>query len=179
MSGQPANPRVSVDERADVSQCSVIARKGAGASLIDRVRAELSLDLPHGPRTSGPGLIEFVWIGVNQWLAVSNGYDGSALEQRLSLLLRPLAALADQSDGRSIIRVSGPGARDTLAKGVDIDLHPRVFKSGDAASTVIGHINVHLWQIDDGPTYNISVFRSFAIALCDWLRAATAECDGT
>jgi len=34
---------------------------------------------------------------------------------------------------------------------------------------------VHLWQIDDGPTYEFAVFRSFAAAFCEWLLIASAE----
>jgi sarcosine oxidase subunit gamma len=71
--------------------------------------------------------------------------------------------------------VSGPRARDALAKGVHIDLHPRVFTPGDAAITAVAYINVHFWQIDEMPTYDLAMFRSFAVAFSEWLTVAAAE----
>ena len=86
-----------------------------------------------------------------------------------------LAAVADQSDGRSVIRVGGPRAREALGKGVLIDLHPRAFGPGDAAVTTIAHIGAHFWQVDDAPSYEFVVSRSFAADFWRWLVAAAAE----
>jgi sarcosine oxidase subunit gamma len=82
-----------------------------------------------------------------------------------------------QSDGRSVVRVAGPRARDTLAKGVPIDLHPRAFQPGDAAVTVVNHIGVHFWQLDAVPSYEFCVFRSFAPSFWQWLATAAGEFD--
>lgn len=81
----------------------------------------------------------------------------------------------DQSDGRVVLRISGPRARDALEKGLHIDLHPRVFGPGDTALTAISYIGVHFWQLDALPTYEFTMFRSFAIAFCEWLAEAAAE----
>ena len=62
-----------------------------------------------------------------------------------------------------------------MAKGVHIDLHGQVFKAGDVAMTAIAHINIHLWQVDEQPTYDLAVFRSFAVAFWEWLTAAATE----
>jgi methylglutamate dehydrogenase subunit D len=169
------NPGVVITERGNISLCSVIPRKASGALLANRVRAELGVELPRTPKTSGPGAIEFIWAGPNRWLALSEGNDSRALEQRLRVLLGAAASLTDQSDGWSILRVAGSRARDALAKGVHIDLHGHVFRAGDVAMTAIAHINVHLWQVDEQPTYDLAVFRSFAVALWEWLTAAAAE----
>jgi sarcosine oxidase subunit gamma len=61
-----------------------------------------------------------------------------------------------------------------LAKGVPIDLDARVFGPGDTALTLVGHISVHLWQVDRAPTYEFAVPRSFAAGFCEWLFAAAA-----
>jgi len=106
---------------------------------------------------------------------MAEGTDGAAFEARLRAALAGLASVSDQSDGRVVVRVGGPRARDTLAKGLPIDLHPRAFKPGDAAVSVVAHIAVHLWQIDPAPTYELAVPRSFAASFCDWLAAAAAE----
>ena len=56
-----------------------------------------------------------------------------------------------------------------------IDLHPRVFKPGDTAVTTVAHMGVHFWQLDDAPTYEFAVFRSFGEAFWQWLVDASAE----
>ena len=76
----------------------------------------------------------------------------------------------DQSDGRTIVRISGASARDALAKGAFVDLHQSAFRPGDAAITTIGHIGVHFWQIDEVPTYECAMFRSFACGILGMAR---------
>jgi heterotetrameric sarcosine oxidase gamma subunit len=165
---------VVISERS-VSMCSIMVRKGTHASLAERVRAEFGANLPQVRRATGSGPVEFIWAGRDQWLAVSEEGDGLALEQRLRSALGEFASLTDQSDGRTVLRLSGPRIRDVLAKGVPVDLHHRAFKPRDTAMTIVSYINVHLWQVDDAPTYDIAMFRSFAVAFWDWLAAAAAE----
>jgi methylglutamate dehydrogenase subunit D len=165
---------VVIGER-NVSMCSVIVRKGAHALLAERVQAEFGVELPQARRTTASGPVQFIWAGRDQWLAVGEEGDGHALEQRLRSALGEVASLTDQSDGRTVLRLSGPRVRDALAKGVPVDLHPRVFKPCDTAMTIVSYINVHLWQVDDMPTYDIAMFRSFAVAFWDWLMASGAE----
>ncbi len=44
-----------------------------------------------------------------------------------------------------------------------------------AAVTAVAHIGVHLWQTDDGPTYELAVPRGFALSFWHWLEASSAE----
>jgi sarcosine oxidase subunit gamma len=74
-----------------------------------------------------------------------------------------------------LLQAAGPRVRDALAKGLAIDLHPRVFTTGHAAVTAVAHIGVHIWQVDDSPTYEIAVPRSLAISFWRWLAASAAE----
>jgi sarcosine oxidase subunit gamma len=86
-----------------------------------------------------------------------------------------LASISDQSGGRTVLRVSGPRARDVLAKGLPIDLHPRVFAPGSAATSAIALMGVQLWQIDDRPSYDIALFRSLSASFWRWLASSAAE----
>jgi sarcosine oxidase subunit gamma len=99
----------------------------------------------------------------------------SAFEGTLRETFTGLASVTNQSDGRCIVRVSGPKVRDTLAKGIPLDLDPRAFGPDDVAMTVAAHINTHFWQIDATPSYDFAVFRSFAASFCEWLLCASAE----
>jgi sarcosine oxidase subunit gamma len=65
--------------------------------------------------------------------------------------------------------------REALAKGVAIDLHPRAFKTADAAATLVSHVAVQLWQVDDAPTYELAVARGFALSFWHWLATSAAE----
>lgn len=97
------------------------------------------------------------------------------MEAELAPRLGKYAAIADQSHGRVLLRIAGPRVRDALAKGVSIDLHPRAFGPGHVAMTTAAHIGMHIWQLDDGPTYGISTARSSAASFWHWLQASSAE----
>jgi sarcosine oxidase subunit gamma len=166
---------VTVALPGNVALASVMARKGRHEALARRVEERLGLDLPTVPRRVAAGEIALVWAGPGQWLALAEGDRGAAFEARLRSELSDLASICDQSDGRTVFRVGGPRARDALAKGVMLDLHPRAFGPGDASVTAVAHVGVHLWQLDAGPTYEFAVFRSFAGAFWHWLAASAAE----
>jgi sarcosine oxidase subunit gamma len=89
--------------------------------------------------------------------------------------LAGLASIADQSDGRVVLRLRGDRVRDVLAKGVPVDLHPRRFKTGDVASTLVAHVGVQIEQLDDQPTFQLMASRSLAGSLWSWLTKSAAE----
>ncbi|MGB6538470.1 MAG: sarcosine oxidase subunit gamma family protein [Xanthobacteraceae bacterium] len=166
---------VIITEQTNVSICSVLAHKGAGAQLEQIVRKRFDLALPTAPHYAASNAVAFIWAGQSQWLALKEGYDNGAFAQSLRSELGSAASVMDQSDGRTILRISGPRARDALAKGILIDLHPSAFAPGDTAITTVAYIGVHFWQIDAAPTYEFAVFRSFAIAFAEWAIDAAAE----
>lgn len=166
---------VTLKLRTDVSICNVLARNRAENKLADRVSQEFGVNLPRTAAYVGSSPIAFVWAGPSQWLALGDSVDGRTLEQQLRSRLSGLASVMDQSDGRTIIRIAGPNARAALAKGVLIDLHSGAFRPGDTAMTTVGYMGVHFWQIDEVPTYEFAIFRSFAVAFWEWLTDAAAE----
>jgi methylglutamate dehydrogenase subunit D len=168
-------PGVTLSEHTGLALASVMARKGKTMELSARVKECFASDLPVTPRFVADGEIHFIWAGSGRWLAAATHQSPTAFERHLRETLSGLASVSGQSDGRSIIRISGPKAREALAKGVPLDLDPRAFGPGDTAMTVVAHINVHLWQNDAAPTYDFAVFRSFAGSFCEWLLDASAE----
>lgn len=170
-----AAPGVTIAELTDVSACNILACKGDEVELAGRVQRMFGIELPSEPRYTRTAALSFAWAGRSQWLALAKGTDGRAFESRLQSSLAGLAYVVDQSDARTIVRIGGARAREALAKGVHIDLDPRAFRPGDAAVTAIGHVRVHFWQLDSGPTYEFAVFRSLAIAFWEWMTDAAAE----
>jgi methylglutamate dehydrogenase subunit D len=169
-----ACPGVVVSELREPGLAVVAARKGRRGELIAAVRSSFGVDLPATPRRVVGQKMAFVWLGPDQWLAAQHPAPRDGMEAGLAPLVG-LASLVDQSHGRTLLALTGPRVRDALAKGVPIDLHPRAFRPGDAASTLIAHIPVHLWQVDDRPSYEFAIARSLAQSFWQWLTAAAAE----
>ena len=97
------------------------------------------------------------------------------LARDLAQRLEGLASISDQSGGRTVLRISGPRARDVLAKGLPIDLDPRGFPLGSAATSTISLMGVQLWQTGDPQSYDIAIFRSVSQSFWRWLTASAAE----
>jgi heterotetrameric sarcosine oxidase gamma subunit len=166
---------VIVREVREVGLASVTARKGGRAALIDAARTAFGVELADVPRRVTGRDIAFIWAGPDQWLAHAAPAPAEGMEARLAKAFAGMAAIVDQSHGRTLLRVTGPRVREALAKGLAIDLHPRAFKPGYAAITSVAHIGVHLWQIDEAPTYEIAVPRSLALSFWGWLETSAAE----
>jgi heterotetrameric sarcosine oxidase gamma subunit len=171
--GQSGEAGLVVQERTGLQIVSLAARRGQDAALAAAVQSSWGLELPTSPRRVGDRRLAFLWSGRAQWLAIAGGMDD--LESSLRDHLGSLASLTDQSDGRSVLRLSGPRTRATTAKGLAIDLHPRAFMPGDTALTLAGHIGVQIWQLDDTPSYEIAVARGYASSLLAWLIPAGEE----
>jgi methylglutamate dehydrogenase subunit D len=167
--------RLAVCERTDLALASVIARRGTEGALAAKVADAFSLALPMTPHRAEAGGVAFVWAGPGQWLATSEGEPGHRFETRLRSALAGLASVCDQSDGRAVLHIAGPRARDLFAKGLPVDLDPNVMQPGAALVSAIAHIGVHLWQLDTLPTYECAVSRSYAHSFWHWLEASAAE----
>ena len=166
---------VTLAVRHGVALASVCVRRGKLDALVARVRDTFGLPLRDGRECLLADSIGFIWAGPGQWLAMADTEDVATFERRLLAALGNLASVSDQSHACTIIRVAGARARDVLAKGVPIDLHVNSFRLGQAAITTVGHIRLHIWQVDETPTYELIVTRSLAVSFWHWLTAAAAE----
>lgn len=153
----------------------VTARSGGGercraalASLTGRDAALLA------PRrmVSGNGL-DVAWTGPGRWL-VGIGMS-TTLEDRLGAACDGAAAVVDQSDGRFLVRLRGGKVRACLAKGIGIDLHPRIFRPGDTAPAWLSHLQVQLSRREDGESYDLMGPRAAAADLWHWLVVSAGE----
>lgn len=170
-----AEPGVILGERAGLGIASIMARKGMSEAASAAAKAAFGAALPLTPRRVAGQGVAFLWSGPDRWLAMTEDRSSEDLAQLLAGIFSRLASVAEQGDGRAVIRISGPRARDVLAKGFAIDVHPRAFQPGDTAVTGAAHIEVQIWQLDDAPTYEITLFRGFAGSFWHWLTQAAAE----
>jgi sarcosine oxidase subunit gamma len=141
----------------------------------------LDLLLPTEPNsTAGRGDLVALWLGPDAWLLTC---PPGALAAHTGSLRKALsdihAAITNVSDGRVALRLAGPSARDVLAKGCPLDLHPRAFASGSCAQSLLAKASVLIHLLDDeaqgGPTFDLYVARSFAHYLWAWLEDAGRE----
>ena len=168
-------PDIVISERIGLGLATVAARRGNADALSQAVANAYGVDLPTSSRVIRGSQVSFIGYGPGQWLAVSASLANEALARELSAKLAELASISDQSGGRTVLRLSGPHARDVLAKGLPIDLDPRAFPLGSAATSAISHMGVQLWQLDDTRSYDLAIFRSVSESFWSWLTASAAE----
>jgi len=124
------------------------------------------LGLPTSPNTwENARNADALWLGPNEWLVVSAAVAESYADWERA------GSVVDVSASRAVLEVSGQGARDLLAKGCALDLHPSKWTSGACAQTMLAKAPVILQQ--RSKTTRIFVRPSFADYLVEWFLAAS------
>ena len=118
-------PGLVLQELTQFALASVIARKGQAAQVAEAAQRAFGASPPSTPAIAASNELTFVWSGPNHWLALGP-QAAEAVEARLGAVFGTHASVFDQSGSRVLLELRGPRVRDVLAKGVSIDLHPRV-----------------------------------------------------
>ncbi|MXM66600.1 sarcosine oxidase subunit gamma [Streptomyces sp. HUCO-GS316] len=149
--------------------------KGAAA---DAVGLALDLQLPLEPNTVvHGGELTALWLGPDEWLLVGRPGAQRELESRIREAAgdEPVS-VTDVSAQRTTLLVTGSRARDLLAHGCALDLHPRAFGAGRCAQTTLARTQVVLVARDEPRAgFWVLVRSSFAGYLTDWLLDAATE----
>ncbi|MGW7054183.1 sarcosine oxidase subunit gamma [Streptomyces sp. NPDC054887] len=149
--------------------------KGPAADSIGDL---LGAPLPVKPDTVvRTGTLVILWLGPDEWLVVGPPDARDALREKLADALGPEhGSVVDVSAQRTTLLVGGPRARDLLAHGCRIDLHPGAFGPGQCAQTTLARTQVILVPRDGTrPGYWVLVRSSFAAYLAEWLMDAASE----
>lgn len=148
--------------------------------LMNRLASVLGFPLPLIPNTvSGDIERHALWLGPDEWLVIGPPGSEDGLERRCrDALERATGAVVDVSANRTIVEMQGLAARVVLEAGCAIDLHPRAFRAGSCAQTLVARTGVILHQLTDEPLYRLFVRPSFAIYLATWLRDAAGAGSG-
>ncbi|AKZ28137.1 sarcosine oxidase subunit gamma [Ralstonia pseudosolanacearum] len=106
---------------------------------------------------------DVLWLGPDEWLVRSVGpVQAGVLEAKLADAVRgSYAAAVDVGSGYTVVEISGQCARDVLARGCPLDLHPRVFKPGQCAQSHYFKASIVLVPTGND-VYELVVRRSFA-----------------
>jgi heterotetrameric sarcosine oxidase gamma subunit len=131
---------------------SIAPYRGQKAALSAALQSAHGLGFPEPGMAPAQGAVTLAWSGHEQAMLIGAVPDPA---------LAAFAAITDQSDAWAHLLLSGPAARDVLARLVPIDLSPAAFAVGHAARSQLGHMNLLLIQPQDG-VFALMVYRSMA-----------------
>lgn len=161
---------LSIAERAFLGHLNL---RGAPDSprFRDAVERESGCALPLVPNTfAQSGETYLCWLGPNEWLLLCDAERKDGLLLALQGALRGLHfALTDVSSSQTVLTLAGPRARDLLAQGCPLDLHPRAFAPGRCAQSYLARAAIVLLQTAPTPAFELIVRRSFTPYLWRWL----------
>ncbi|HZP08599.1 sarcosine oxidase subunit gamma [Methyloceanibacter sp.] len=157
----------------EIAHRAIINIRGNAGDLVfsTAVKVATGVDLPVEANTvSAADDIRILWLGPNEWWVVA---DDAKREELIERLRQSFAgqhtAVTDVSESRTVITIAGPAARDVLARGISLDLHPRAFGPGQCAQTGMAKANIVLHQVGNEPSYEIYILKSFADYLWRWI----------
>lgn len=154
---------VTIEAVSEGHVIQVLAKASAG-DLAGYLAERVPEPPPFAVRPVSPG----------QWfLVLDRAYSQPDLAALISGL-GPEVEVVDQSHGRVRIRLRGPRVEHVLAKGTAVDTVIGAFTIGHAATTLFGHIGVHLTRTG-ADTFEILVLRGFAESLWDDLALMSLE----
>ncbi|MFV0474516.1 MAG: sarcosine oxidase subunit gamma [Pikeienuella sp.] len=157
---------------------SLAARRGGGDALRAALEAAEGLTLPGPGRYAASGALTAMASAPGQWLIAAEGEADP--EARIRAAAGIAGDVTDISDGFVSLRLSGPGARDALARISTLDFTDAAFPVGAFARTRMMQIGVAIRRLggETGPAYALetprSTARSFAHEVNTAIRSAVA-----
>ncbi|HEX6131067.1 MAG TPA: sarcosine oxidase subunit gamma family protein [Actinomycetota bacterium] len=132
--------RVAAVEVAGLAQVAVRVEPSSAEGLPVR--------LPLEPNTVAvDGDVETLWLGPDEWLLV--GPEASVATAAAALadaLAGAHHGLVDVGANRAIVELTGRGRHRLLSHGCPIDLHPRAWRPGACAQTLLARAPVLLQE---------------------------------
>jgi sarcosine oxidase subunit gamma len=144
-----------------------VLRVAGSAPGLDKL---LGAPLP-GPITAAGEEPRLLWLAPGEWAIVSLSQDTTLTERLTDACRGQLAHVADLMEGWAGFEISGGGARDLLAAGCSLDLHPRVFPDNGCARSLLAGIPAVIDR--RGDAFHLHVDRSHARHLRSWLAVST------
>ena len=138
----------------------------------------LGVPLPLLPGSSSGGdPVRIVWAGPDDWFLIGPaGRADANVSQLRAALAGTHHAVTDVGGGFTVLNLAGSPVREVLAQGCPLDLHPRVFRTGQSAGTHFFKASVWLWQVDPTPSFELLVRNSFRPYVDLMLERCSTEC---
>lgn len=151
----------------------------AGSSVTESLGRAFDVDWPLTPNTvAARDGCTVLWMAPGEW-AITDLAAASVAERAVAACGSTLYLLTDVTDGRIGFDIGGALSRELLAKGCSLDLHPRVFRPGACAQTLLAQVPVLLYRTP-GASETENAFRlhadvSVAAHLRSWFKDAALE----
>jgi sarcosine oxidase subunit gamma len=148
--------------RGDLSKAAV---KKAATSVT-------GVEMPAQGQANHDGDFGICWMSTDELLVLC---PHDQVADRLAKMHKALgnahALAVDVSDARACLRISGPSAREVMAKLTPVDLSPDAFKPGMFRRTRMAQVAAAFWVVDR-ETFQVVSFRSNAQYVFDLLKVA-------
>lgn len=119
------------------------------------------------------GAARLLALGPDEWLMISDSLDAPGLYGAVAALAHSHGmAAVDLSQGMAGLKLEGTAARDVLASGCGLDLHPRAFPVGHCTRTRLAQLAVVIECTHSQPQYELYVGASYLPYLTAWLEDA-------
>jgi sarcosine oxidase subunit gamma len=172
-----ADPSALAISETDVALAWNVRGDAARAAFVAAVETALGVAPPTRPNTSARGFAlpartdsseggdtgALLWLGPRSWLFVAGQPALSgAFDAARKALNDAEGTRFDVSSSYAGWTISGDAAARVLNRGCPLDLHPAVFRPGDCAQSVLGHVNALIYRPGEASAFIVMVARSFA-----------------
>lgn len=178
-----ADPRARSPLAGRLGDLARVAASSAGAVTLEHVpflaQVDVRIDpwlarrapypLPTTPNTTWEsGDRAALWLAPDEWLVLGPpGAEHEIVSELASAFAGEHHSVVDVTSNRVAIEISGPAAKEALASGCSLDLHPSRWVVGSCAQTLVADTQVILQERE--ASTGILVRSSFAEHLVDWL----------
>jgi methylglutamate dehydrogenase subunit D len=169
--GRDGRRQLRIGEARGWSLLQVAAFATTLTELETALKPVLRADLPQrvGEVVNADGR-RLLKTGAHQFWIITRVDDDFASTLRAAVA-PTIGAVTPLSHSRTRIVIDGPPARDVLAMGIALDLHPDVFRIDSFALTGLHHTPILVHRSGEN-RYELYVMRTFAQSIWDWLTDA-------
>ena len=178
-----SNPVTAVNNASSTSGIATISEIGPLGMIT--LRGDLStravrkaatgaagVDYPEMRQCNSDGENGIAWMSLDELLVMCPYADVPAALEKMSKALGSNHALVvNVSDARAVFQVSGPNAREVIAKLAPVDLDQKHFTTGMFRRTRLAQVPAAFWMRDKN-TFQIICFRSVGQYVFDLLEVA-------
>ncbi|HKU14187.1 MAG TPA: sarcosine oxidase subunit gamma family protein [Steroidobacteraceae bacterium] len=138
--------------------------------------AHLGIEWPLAVGKITEGDLRVLCIGPTDWIVIATTERAHTISRGLQEVAAVEGlSVVEVSDALATLRLTGPDARDVLAQGTGVDLHPRAFPAGHCVRTRFAQIPAILHCRVDGATFECHANRSYQGHLMSWFTRAAGE----
>lgn len=159
--------------RMPTSPIRLLRLRGYDDAVLDALDRSLSVALPRAPNHAAGADPRVIGLAPGEWMIVGGAISDDLLLSAAAGAI--IAHVANVGEGRVAYAVAGPRARDLIAKGCPIDLHPRAFAAGRSAQSVLAQVFVVIDQPSNDAVFHLYAEASYARYLELWFADAVLE----